>query len=138
MASFTFERKVNLPVEKTWSLIGDFTKSPGPEIKVEVEKEGDPDKGGAGTIRTITIGKVCVKEILDTANPPNSFTYRIIAGPPMKEYLGTVNFKDDAGATMICWSAYIKPKIPFTGPILCMVAKNAVNSLINAVEKNHA
>jgi hypothetical protein len=137
MASFTFERKVNLPVEKIWSLIGDFTKSPGPEIKVEVEKEGDPAKGGAGTIRTITIGKVCVKEILDTANPPSSFTYRIIAGPPMKEYLGKVNFEDKDGATIIHWQADIKPKIPFTGPILCMVAKGAVNSLIDAIEKNH-
>ena len=55
----------------------------------------------------------------------------------MKEYLGTVNFKDEDGATMICWQADIKPKIPFTGPILCMVAKSAVNSLIDAVEKNH-
>lgn len=138
MASFTFERKVNLPIEKVWSLIGDFTKSPGPEIKVEVEKEGDPSKDGAGTIRTITIGKVCVKEILDTANPPDSLTYRIIAGPPMKEYLGKVNFTGNDGTTVICWQAEIKPKIPFTGPILCMVAKRAVNGLIDAIEKNHA
>jgi hypothetical protein len=137
MASFTLERKVNLPVAKVWSLIGDFTASPGPDIKVEVEKKGDPAKGGAGTIRTITIGKVRVKEILDTANPPHSFTYRILSGAPMKEYQGKVAFKDVNGATMIRWQADIKPKIPFTGPVLVVVAKGAVNGLIDAVEKYH-
>lgn len=137
MASYTIERKINLPVEKAWSLIGDFTKSPGPEIKVEVEKEGDPSAGGAGTIRLITIGKVCVREILDMANPPNSFTYRILSGAPMKEYHGEVKFEDIDGATLIHWQADIKPKIPFTGPILCRVAKGAVNGFIDAVEKHH-
>jgi len=137
MASFTFERKVKLPVEKVWSLIGDFTATPGPDIKVEVEKQGDPDKNGAGTIRTITIGKVRVKEILDSASPPDSFTYRILSGAPMKEYLGKVKFEESDGATLIRWQADIKPKIPFTGPILVKVAKGAVNGLIDAVEKYH-
>ena len=137
MATLTLARKVNLPIEKVWSLIGDFTASPGPDIKVEVEKEGDPNKGGAGTIRIITIGKVRVKEILDTANPPNSFTYRILSGAPMKEYHGKVNFEDRDGATMIYWQSEIKPKIPFTGPILVKVTKGAVNDLIDAVEKYH-
>ena len=137
MASFTFERKVKLPVEKVWSLIGDFTATPGPDIKVEVEKQGDPDKNGAGTIRTITIGKVRVKEILDSASPPDSFTYRILSGAPMKEYLGKLKFEESDGATLIRWQVDIKPKIPFTGPILVKVAKGAVNGLIDAVEKYH-
>ncbi len=137
MASLTIQRKVDLPIEKVWPLIGDFTATPGPGIKVEVEKEGDPNENGAGTIRTITIGKVRVKEILDTANPPNSFTYRILSGAPMKEYYGKVNFEDSDGLTVIHWQADIKPKIPFTGPILVKVTKGAINAIIDAVEKYH-
>jgi len=137
MTSFTLERKVNLPTEKVWSLIGDFAATPGPDIKVEVEKEGDPKKAGAGIVRIITIGKVCVKEILDSANPPNSFTYRILSGAPMKEYIGRVNFKDEDGATLIHWQVDIKPKIPFTGPILVKISKGVVNGIIDAVEKYH-
>ena len=137
MATFTIERKVKLPVQKVWSLIGDFTKSPGPDIKVNVEKEGNPGTHGTGTIRTITIGKVCVTEILDTANPPHSFTYRILSGAPMKEYRGVVHFESVDGATLIQWKADIKPKFPFTGPILVKVAKGAVNGLIDSVEKHH-
>lgn len=137
MASYTVHREIKLPIEKVWSLIGDFTNSPGPEVKVEVEKEGDPSTGGAGTIRTVIIGKVRVREILDTANPPHSFTYRIIGGAPMKEYHGKVNFEDKAGSTIIHWEANLKPKIPLTGGICCKVAKGAVNGLIDSMVKNH-
>lgn len=137
MTSFSLERKVDLPVQKLWNLIADFTVSPGPEIKVEVEKEGDADCGGVGTIRTITIGNVRVKEILDSVDPPRGFTYRILSGAPMRYYKGIVNFKAQEGATLIRWYAEIKPLIPFTGPILVKVAKGAVNGLIDSVIKNH-
>ncbi len=136
MVSYTFTRTVQLPVDKVWSLIGDFTKSPGPGITVEVEKEGDPKAGGAGTIRTITIGKVRVRELLETANPPHSFTYRILSGAPIKEYLGNVRFEPKENSTIIHWHADLKPKIPLTGGICCKVAKDAANRLIDQVEKH--
>jgi carbon monoxide dehydrogenase subunit G len=135
MADFSFERKLNFPRADVWPLIGDFTKSPGPEIKVEVEKEGDKAAAGAGTIRTITIGKVRVREVLETANPPSSFTYRIIGGAPMKEYKADVTFRESDGATVIRWDACLKPKFPLTGSLCCLVAKGAANKLLDAVEK---
>lgn len=137
MASYAIERKISLPIEKAWSLIGDFTKSPGPEIRVEVEKEGDPSAGGAGTIRTITIGKVRVREILDTANPPHSFTYRMVGGAPIKEYHGKVDLDDKEGSTIIHWHVDLKRKIPLTGGICWRMAKGTVNSSIDAVERHH-
>jgi len=138
MASFSFERTVNLPIEKAWSLIGDFTKSPGPDISVTVEKAGDPKAGGAGTIREISIGKACVREVLDTADPPHRFTYRILSGAPMKDYHGTVTFEDKGETTLIRWSADLTPKIPFTGGICCRATRGAVNQLIDSVEKHHS
>jgi len=50
MTIYSFRREVKLPIEKVWSLIGDFTKAPGPGISVEVEKKGDMDANGIGTI----------------------------------------------------------------------------------------
>ena len=41
MTAFTITREVDLPSEKLFSIISDFTRSPSPNIKVEVEKEGD-------------------------------------------------------------------------------------------------
>lgn len=137
MASFTVTREVNLPVEKVWSLIGDFAATPGPDIRVEVEEEGDSTGAGVGAIRKITIGRIRLREILDAANPPHSFRYRIIGGAPMKEYRGQVNFEDIGGATKIHWRADLTPAIPFTGAVVVRVAKGCVKKLIDSVEKNH-
>ncbi len=135
MTVYSFRREVKLPIEKVWSLIGDFTKAPGPGITVEVEKEGDRDANGVGTIRKITIGKVCVREILDTANPPYTFTYRILSGAPMKEYLGKVRLEPRESSTIVHWNAELTPKIPFTGWICSKVASDAQHCLIDEVDK---
>jgi Polyketide cyclase / dehydrase and lipid transport len=137
MAVYSFSREIKLPIEKVWSLIGDFTKAPSPEIKVEVEKEGDMEANGIGTIRKLTIGKLCVREILDSANPPYAFTYRILSGAPMKEYLGKVRFEPKENSTIIYWSADLTPKIPFTGWICSKVASDAQHCLIDEVEKSN-
>jgi hypothetical protein len=137
MATCSIKRKIDLPIEKVWSLIGDFTISPAPEIKIEVEKEGDPSAGGVGSIRMITIGKTRVREILDTVDPPHALTYRIIGGAPMKEYHGKVNLEGKGDTTIYHWQARIKPKIPLTGFILCRVAKGVINTYIDALEKHH-
>jgi hypothetical protein len=136
MTVYSFRREVKLPIEKVWSLIGDFSKAPGPGIKVEVEKEGDMDANGIGTIRKLTIGKLCVREILDSANPPYTFTYRILSGAPMKEYLGKVRFEPRDNSTIIHWSAELTPKIPYTGWICSKVASDAQHCFIDELEKN--
>ena len=135
MAVYSFRREVKLPVEKVWSLIGDFTKAPGPGIMVEVEEEGDLDANGVGTIRKLTIGKLCVREILDSANPPYTFTYRILSGAPMKEYLGKVRLEPRENSTIIHWDAELTPKIPFTGWICSKVASDAQHCFIDELEK---
>ena len=138
MTTCSLERKINLPVEKVWSLISNFTKSPAPEIKIEVEKEGDPAAGGVGTIRMLTIGRTRVREILDTVNPPHSFTYRIIGGTPTKEYKGKVTLEGKEDTTIFHWHADIKPIVPLTGGIVCMVAKGVINTFVDALENHHA
>ena len=101
MEAFVIERKINLPLEKVWMVMGEFNQSRNHGIQVVVEKEGDPGAYGAGMIRTLTKGDVCVREILDSVNPPDSIAYRIIDNPFMDDYHGRIFFKDENGATII-------------------------------------
>ena len=55
MTTFAITRELDLPSEKAFAIISDFTRSPSPNISVNVEKKGDPEANGAGIIRTITI-----------------------------------------------------------------------------------
>ncbi|MDH3390373.1 MAG: hypothetical protein OEL85_01050 [Desulfobulbaceae bacterium] len=95
------------------------------------------EANGIGTIRKLTIGKLYVREILDSVNPPYAFTYRRLSGAPMKEYLGKVRFEPKENSTIIYWSADLTPKIPFTGWICSKVASDAQHCLIDEVEKSN-
>ena len=137
MASFVLERTVNLPIEKLWSLLADFSKAPASDTPVTVLKAGDPKANGIGTIRKITIGRACVEERLESATPHSGFTYRVLSGAPMKAYLGTVSLKDVGGKTLVRWSAELTPKIPMTGAICSKLAKRVANLLIDSVVREH-
>ena len=136
MTAFNITREVDLPSEKLFSIISDFTRSPSPNIQVQVEKEGD-QANGVGTIRTITIGMVKVRERLESVNPPDSFTYTILSGAPMKDYLGTVKILPKESKSEIQWDVKFTPKIPFTGWLGAMVSKKTINRLIDETEANN-
>ena len=50
MAMFTIARKLDLPSEKVWAAVSDFTRAPSPAILIDVEKEGDPESNAIGAI----------------------------------------------------------------------------------------
>ncbi len=91
---------------------------------------------GAGAIRTITIGKVRVRERLESLDPANkSFSYKILSGAPMKEHLAKAEFFPRGLSTEIRMSVHFKPAIPGIGWIVANVTKKAINQYLDAVEK---
>lgn len=135
MTSFTLIRKVNIPVEKVWEKVGDFTKSPGPGILVDVARQGDPNSDGIGAERIITIGKLRVRERLEAVDPPKSFRYTILSGAPIKAHAGKAEFIPKGNSTEIRWSGEFSPKIPFTGWLCSKISKGGINRLIDEIEK---
>lgn len=132
MPAFVLTRKVDVPADRVWGLCGDFTKSPGPGVLVQVEKNGDPHIGAE---RTITIGSVKVRERLVAVDPSRSFSYTVLSGAPMKEHLAKVELNPHGSSTEIRWSVEFKPKVPGIGWIVSMVTKKAINQYIDEIEK---
>lgn len=137
MATFTITRKLDLPSEKVWATVIDFNRPPSPAIKIEVEEKGDPDANGIGAIRNINIKGAKARERLESVNEPNSITYRMLSGAPVKEYLGTVNVVAQDGTTVINWDVKFLPKISGIGWLVGMVIKKAINRYIDAIEEGH-
>ncbi len=137
MTAFKITREVDLPAEKAFAIISDFTRAPSPTIQVEVEKEGDSEARGVGTIRTITIGRVRVRERLESVNPPGSLTYSILSGAPMKDYLGSIEITPQDAKSVINWNVKFTPKVPGTGWIGAMIAKKSINRFIREMEASH-
>ena len=137
MATFTIKRKLDLPSDQVWAIVSDFTRPPSPDISIDVEEMGNPDANGIGAIRNINIRGAKARERLESVDPPNSFTYSMLSGAPVKEYLGTVNVVAQNGTTLINWDVKLIPKIPGIGWIVAIVIRKAINRYIDAIEEGH-
>lgn len=138
MVSFALERKFNMPLDQVWSILSDFANTPAPDdVTVIVEKEGDPDKHGAGLVRKTIVGRDKVRQHLTSLNPPHFYTYQVVDHPMLKEYQARVDLKESEGGTLIHYQADIKPALPLTGKLLCAKCKSGVNSYLDAIERHH-
>ncbi len=136
MAFFEIVRTINLPPEKVWSALGNFNVSPAPDIKISVEKEGDPGLHGAGTVRTVTVGKESARQVIEKVKPFYSYTYQMIDHPLLNDYQACCELTGDEESTLVHYRANLKPRIPLTGGLACLKAKAAVNKFFNLIEKH--
>jgi carbon monoxide dehydrogenase subunit G len=137
MTTFTITRTLDLPSDKVWGIVSDFTRPPSQAIKIEVEDKGDPEADGIGAIRNINIKGAKARERLESVDAPNSITYRMLSGAPVKEYVGTVNVIAQDDATLINWDVKMIPKIPGIGWLVAMVIRKAINRFIDAIEEGN-
>jgi hypothetical protein len=135
MISLVVERTVNASVENVRSVAGDFTRTLDPKKPFTAEVEGDKAKNNAGCIRRIASGGMVVRERLESADPPNSLSYVILSGVPVKDYHGKMEFRGSGSDTLILWSAMFSPKIPGTGWLIKSMMKRTFNKLLDGLEK---
>ena len=137
MASVTYERRVNLSAEKLCSILVDYPMAPTPDIKVELLDEGDPEASGVGATRFMTIGKETIKQVLVEANLPQSYAYRIVDHPLIKDYYAKIDLMEDDDSTLMCYQAEFKPAIPLTGGIVCAKVKSGLVKLFDSIDKHY-
>jgi carbon monoxide dehydrogenase subunit G len=137
MASFSIVRTINLPIEKVWSVLANFTSPPAPDIEIKIEKEGDASLNGGGTIRTVTVGKESARQVIGAVDPSHSYTYRMTGHLLLKDYQARCELTGDDESTVVHYHADLKPRIPLTGGLACLKAKAAVNNYFDLIEKHH-
>lgn len=135
MKTVTVEKVIPIPSEKVWAFISNFADFPGKANSVVVNHAGDPKAHGAGTIRTITNGNRKFVERIETIDPPNAFTYSLLAGAPVKDYHGRAEFKAIGNQTKVRWSGTFKPALPGTGWILALMTRKIIQGIIADLEQ---
>jgi len=136
MRTISVERIINAPLEKVWEVAGNYGASPGPSIEITVEKEGDPNVNGVGMERTIHFLKQKAKiyERLESYDPPNSFSYSVLSGAPVKSYFGKAEFSAAGDATKVKWSGTFAPKIPGLGWLIGIMSLRSINDFLDELE----
>jgi hypothetical protein len=124
-----------VPLEKVWKTAGDFTKSPNPAFSIEIVNRGDDKKMGVGCERKIQAGKTVFHERLTAIDPPNSYSYEMLSGAPVKYQRGKVELNSVGDSTNIKWSAEFSPKHPGSGWLIKLVTRRLYNKFIDELEK---
>jgi carbon monoxide dehydrogenase subunit G len=66
---------------------------------------GDP--GGVGALRRITVrapGRdVAFEEVVEHAEPPRRFVYRVVRGLPLRDHRGEINVRAQDGGSVLTW-----------------------------------
>jgi hypothetical protein len=129
MPHFTITRTIASPLDRVWSLAGNFLKAPGPGIEVKVEKNSS-NANNVGAERTITIGSVKVRKRLESVSPGKSFSYKVLSGAPMKDHQATVTLRATGQSTEIRWEVAFTPKVMGTGWVVAMVTKRLLTDTL--------
>lgn len=141
---------IDLPPEKVWSVIGNF--SDGTWIAGVTASEGDGN--AAGAMRTLTLGNKQVHETLKSYNADKmTFKYRIpdkthdVNILPVTNYSATLTVKPKADGSTVIWKGAFYRGYPNNDPPLelndeaavaavTMLYQNSLKQLKNILEGN--
>lgn len=115
-------RHIAAPPAAVWEVFADHAgwKSWAGFYDSWLEREGAPDRNGAGCVRAFSgaPGLAVYEEVLEF-EPPRRMTYRVVRGGlPIRDHLGEVILAPEAGGTRLVWRCRFESKLPGLGPLL--------------------
>ena len=137
MATFTLVRRSTAPPEAVFEALTDHRALPGytPLRRVELEKEGEPAPNGLGAIRVLHSVGPPIREEVVSFEPPGRFSYTMLSGAPISDYLGTVTLEpaevEGRQGTRVVWAIDMTPTVPVGKAMVVAVTKAAVKALLD-------
>lgn len=120
MITISADADSTAPIDVVWAALVDTRSWPtwAPQDEAWLDREGSPDPEGVGAVRRFRTGRWLVREEVVAFDPPHDFSYRLLSGLPLRDYVATVRLDERAGGTRITWRATFRPTYPGTGPLL--------------------
>jgi ribosome-associated toxin RatA of RatAB toxin-antitoxin module len=136
MPSLTLIKQVAASPEFVFETITDHSNYPSftPIRRCEIERPGDDAPNGVGAIRALRVAGPPIRERVTAYESPRLFSYEVLSGIPVKSQTGTVTI-EPAGKTgsTVRYELEIEPLIPFSGPVVGFVTKQAIGRLLGGV-----
>lgn len=119
--------RVHAPIERVFAFFADherFTTLFG--ARCCRIRDGAGDVNGLGSVRRVgPAGPLGMEETIVGFEPGQRIEYAITRGSPIRNHRGTIDFRDDRGATVIDYVIRFEPKLPFTGALITRALKRA-------------
>jgi hypothetical protein len=138
MASFTIHKVVQAPIDVVFDVLTDHRAYSefSPLRKVELVQTGLPAPNGVGAIRALhTLGPP-IKEQVTEYERPTRFVYKLIAGAPVRDHVGTVELSSEGNSTRMLYRVDTFPKLP--GPLgagLVAFLRFTIGQLVKGIAK---
>jgi len=140
MATVTLHASASAPVDVVFDTLtdhaayADFT----PVRSSKLEREGDPAPNGVGAIRVLRVVGPPLREQTITYDRPHTFSYRLISGLPVRDYVGTVELSGDGNGTRIVYRVDVTPSVPLPDVVVAALVRPAIQLLMRGVVKESA
>ncbi|MES0875168.1 SRPBCC family protein [Sinimarinibacterium thermocellulolyticum] len=118
--------RIRAPIERVFAFFADherFVTLFGARCRRIVDGQDEPN--GLGSVRRIGRGPLSFEETIVTFEKNRRIEYAITRGSPIRNHRGTIDFRDDRGATVIDYVIRFEPKIPLTGSLIARGLKLA-------------
>lgn len=130
------------PVQRVWDQLTDHVSwQDWAGVKeVVLRQEGDPAPNGLGAIRVVRDRGLAVEEEVIAFEPPKRMVYRMVAGAPVRDYVGEVTLdpvdggEGGAASTRVHWKVTYRPLIPGTGWLLDRGLRAALEGVLERLD----
>ncbi|KZY61257.1 hypothetical protein A3742_11740 [Oleiphilus sp. HI0071] len=127
--SISMHFKFNKPLATVFEELSDheqFGKLCG--INMKRVRDGSDTPNGLGSVRKINIGPLPPFEETITGFKENSFIeYKITKGSPIKNHVGTLEFRESGQGCELDYVIKLESKIPFTTSLIKNVLKQGIS-----------
>ena len=106
--------------------------------EVVLRQEGDPAPNGLGAIRVLHAHGLAVEEEVIAFEPPRRLRYRVVAGLPIRDHTGEVEFEPSDAATRLTWTIRFRPLVPGTGRLARWALQKALQNTLQRLSEDLA
>ncbi|MBI5589201.1 MAG: SRPBCC family protein [Deltaproteobacteria bacterium] len=130
------------PVEKVFKVLTEhesFGKVIRKNIKRVVDCQ-DENKNGVGSVRRINPFPLpAFEETVTRLEPNRLMEYVVSQGSPIKNHKGRMEFSEEQGKTILCYTIDFEPKLPFVlfGAILKQAIEKPIRSGIERLAESY-
>ena len=132
MPSFELERRIAAPVQTVWDVLTDhrgYARWAGVDSAV-LDRQGKDDPNGVGAVRHLRKGPISIREEIVASEAPKGFSYKVVSGPPVRDYLAVVTLTSEGASTHVHWTVRFEPKIPLTGMVILPIVRKVIADLL--------
>ena len=136
MQSLEFRREFDLPPSQVFGFFAEH-ENLGPILGAGITRLSDGEDGnrnGVGSSRRLKVGPApAFEETVTGYEPDELIEYRITAGSPLRDHVGSIRFAPTGTGTRLVWQISFSAAVPGLDLIIAEVLKRRMSQALSKI-----